>query len=71
MLDETFECHACGESIDIPDRSRFTLSTSKPATCGSCGAPHVYEAGIQMDQGWVRQQLDELAALRRERDPGK
>jgi hypothetical protein len=66
-MDETFQCHACGEGVNIPDRSRFTLSTGKPAVCPGCGAPHVYEAGIQMDQDWVRKQLQELAELRRQR----
>lgn len=67
-MDETFECHACGSRINIPDRSRFTLSTGRPATCAGCGAPHVYEAGIQMDQAWVKKQLEELAELRRGRE---
>jgi hypothetical protein len=65
MADEKFPCQACGESVANPDRTRFTLSASRPAVCPRCGAPHVYDAGIQIDQGWVRRQMEELAELRR------
>jgi hypothetical protein len=65
MADEHFSCRACGHSVENPDRNRFTLSISRPAVCPACHAPHVYEFGVQLDQGWLKRQISELASLKR------
>jgi len=62
-FDESFRCHSCGETVDTHSRNRYLFSPQRPGICQRCGAPHVFEASVRLDDGWVRPRLSEWSRL--------
>lgn len=73
MVNESFHCHSCGQQVSIKDRSRYLLSPERPGVCDQCGARHVFDASVRLDDSWVRRRLSELSSLRDliHRTPGR
>lgn len=70
MDGDWFACQACGQRVEVPEMIRYALSAERPGVCGGCGARHVFDASLRLDQSWVREKLDELGRLRNADEPG-
>lgn len=64
MGGDWFSCQACGQRVEMPETVRYALSAERPGVCTGCGARHVFDASLRLDQSWVREKLDELGRLR-------
>lgn len=64
MNTESFHCHSCGQQVSISDRTRYLLSPERPGVCNHCGARHVFDASVRLDDTWVQRRLSELSSLR-------